>query len=284
MPLFNSNDNNNLIPNKNKNIRLRLRTEIKRDKKIISLFNNPIELKEIKLRQKNTYKFNIINPAFGTSVCLGLGLGLGDGDKKLKKIINLNEFLSIFLRGINIYNLILNNYLKKNNTKLKLIRELKYDDYKKFNIIYNNYLYLLNRYLPLLRIRSLIYKLELFAPNRILKYNYLYTNIYLKTKKNILHLNKNFESLKNISFPLLPAEGEQPDPIDTMGYPVFFTTSLLLRTSGGPLRRRREFIKNNINYKNINRMEKKILEKGLILSLELNKLINKNKIIFKNFK
>ena len=230
MHLFNSNNNNNLIINKSKNLQLpllrRRRTKIKIDKKIIPLFSNPIELKEIKLRQKSTYKFNIINPTFG--------------DKSLNnKVISLNEILSIFLRGINLYNLTLNNYLnKENNTKLKLIRELKYDEYNKLNIIYNNYLYLLNRYLPLLRFRSLIYKLELFAPKRLLKYNYLYTYIY---RLKSLHLNKNFEYLK------------------------------------------RKFI--NKKVKNINiRMVNKILEKGLILSLEMNTLINKKKTIINNFK
>jgi hypothetical protein len=224
MHLFNSNNNNNLNKNKNKN--LQLHTQIKIDKKIIPLFSSPIELKQNKLRQKSTYKFNIINPAFG--------------DKSLSyKVISLNEILSIFLRGINLYNLTLNNYLKKeNNTKLKLIRELKHDEYNKLNIIYNNYLYLLNRYLPLLKFRSLIYKLELFAPKRLLKYNYLYTySIRLKS-----FYFKKFEFL-NI----------------------------------------RKFI--NKKVKNINiRMVSKILEKGLILSLEMNTLINKKKTIINNFK
>lgn len=225
MHLFNSNYNNNLIINKSKN--LKLNTQIKIDKKIIPLFSSPIELKQIKLRKNSTYKFNILNPVFG--------------DKSLSyKVISLNEILSIFLRGIDLYNLTLNNYLKKeNNSKLKLIRELKYDEYNKLNIIYNNYLYLLNRYLPLLRIRSLIYKLELFAPKRLLKYNYLYTYTY---RLKSLHLNKNFEFLK-----------------------------------------RRKFINKKI--KNINiRMINKILEKGLILSLEMNTLINKKKTIINNFK
>jgi len=250
MPLLNSNNNNNLIKKQtspphhygvverggtNLQLRLRLRlrllrrrrTQINIDKKIIPLFNNPIELKQIKLRQKNTYKFNILNPAFHPSSSQGSILCL---DKKLK-IISLNEILSIFLRGINLYTLTLNNYLKK-ESKLKLIRELKYDEYNKLNIIYNNYLYLLNRYLPLLRFRSLIYKLELFAPKRLLKYNSLYllnTNIFLK-KKNFFLLNNKKKNIK------------------------------------------------------ISRTIKKILEKGLILSLEMNKLINKKTTIIKNFK
>src|ERR1700724_3248108 len=218
MPLLNSNNNNNLIKKQtspphhygvverggtNLQLRLRLRlrllrrrrTQINIDKKIIPLFNNPIELKQIKLRQKNTYKFNILNPAFHPSSSQGSILCL---DKKLK-IISLNEILSIFLRGINLYTLTLNNYLKK-ESKLKLIRELKYDEYNKLNIIYNNYLYLLNRYLPLLRFRSLIYKLELFAPKRLLKYNSLYllnTNIFLK-KKNFFLLNNKKKNIKII--------------------------------------------------------------------------------------
>ena len=236
MHLFNSNYNNLKTPYKNLEFHVRKRStiEIKKDKKIIPLFNSPIELKQIKLKQINTYKFNIINPALPS-----------DGDKTLNnKVISLNEILSIFLRGINLYNLTLNNYLKnsvENKTKLKLIREFKFDEYNKLNIIYNNYLYLLNRYLPLLRFRTLIYKLELFAPKRLLKYNYLYTYNY--RLKN-LHLNKYFEYFKE--------------------------NKNLSR-------------KNQI--KNINiRMVRKILKKGLILSLEMNILINKKKTIINNFK
>jgi len=296
MHLFNSNNNNNLIKNKKTTTsykNLRLRRQIKIDKRIIPLFNNPIKLKQIKLKQENTYKFNVINPAFpslpftpfpNTSFSLlgagmeGIGLplpqllqkngeGREDGDKNLNNnYINLNEILSIFLKGINLYNLTLNNYLKKEkNTKLKLIKELKYDEYNKLNIIYNNYLYLLNRYLPLLRFRSLIYKLELFAPKRLLKYNSLYTNIYLKikTKKNFLHLNKNF---------VLPLAPQHP-----------YRDKMEWREDLKIIGERREFINKKIKDINI-RMIKEILEKGLILSLEMNKLINKKKTIIKNLK
>jgi Mitochondrial ribosomal protein (VAR1) len=235
MHLFNSNNNNNIIKNKNKNYK-----EININKKIIPLFSSPIELKQIKLRQKNIYKFNFINPSFPFGGKKGKEGGVFENKNLNNKVINLNEILSIFLRGVNLYNLTLNNYLKKeNNNKLKLIRELKFDEYNKLNIIYNNYLYLLNRYLPLLRFRSLIYKLELFTPKRLLKYNYLYTYTY---RLKSLHLNKKFEYLKL-----------------------------------------RKFINNKI--KNINiRMINKILEKGLILSLEMNILINKKKTIINNFK
>lgn len=233
MHLFNNNNNNNLIKNKN--------LQIKIEKKIIPLFSNPIELKKIKLREKKTYKFNIINSAF-SPVSL-IQEGWAGRDKSLNnKIINNNEILSIFLRGINLYNLTFLNYLKKeNNTKLKLIRKLKYNEYNKLNIIYNNYLYLLNRYLPLLKFKSLIYKLELFSPKRILKFNNLYTYIY---RLKSLHLNNKFENLKE-------------------------NLSIKKNSTTSP--------------KNI-RMVNKILEKGIILSLEMNILINKKKTIINNFK
>jgi hypothetical protein len=143
------------------------------NKKIIPLFSSPVQLKQNKLRQQNKFDISIINPT-----------------NNLSKVINLNDILNIFYRGINEYNLTLNNFLLENNNKLKLIRKLKFDEYNKLNIIYNNYLYLLNRYLPILKFRSLIYKLELFADKRILKYNYLYTYTF---RLRSLHLNKKYK-------------------------------------------------------------------------------------------
>ena len=136
-------------------------------------------------------KLNKMIPLFSTAV-------LKLQKEKINKIQNkeltykvntLNNILSIYLRGLNLYNLSFNNFLQNNN-KLKLIRELKYDEYNKLNIIYNNYLYLLNRYLPIFKFRSLIYNLGLFAPKRILKYNYLYTYTF---RLRSLHLNKKFK-------------------------------------------------------------------------------------------
>lgn len=167
------NNNNNFIINNSEC------TQLKINKKIIPLFSTPLQLKQKNLRQQNKFDINIINPQKNKNLT--------------NKVIDLNLILSIFYRGINLYNLTLNNFLnKENNNKLKLIRELKYDEYNKLNIIYNNYLYLLNRYLPILQFRSLIYKLELFAPKRILKYNYLYTYTF---RLRSLHLNKKYKYL-----------------------------------------------------------------------------------------
>jgi hypothetical protein len=209
---MNNMNNKNLIINKTEEVQL--------NKQIIPLFNNPIKLKQLKLRQENKFDLSIIN-----------------NTENLNKVINLSDILNIFLRGLNLYNLTLNKFLKKeNNNKLKLIRELKYDEYKKLNIIYNNYLYLLNRYLPILKIRSLIYSLELFAPKRILKYNYMYTYTF---RLRSLFLNKNFNNVINNT--------------------------------------------KEVNQINL-RMLSKILEKGEILNLELNQMINKKKNIINNYK
>jgi hypothetical protein len=155
----NKNNLNNLLNNK-------------LNKKMIPLFSTPIQLKQEDRRSN----FNNI---------------ITNNKEITYKVITLNEILKIYLRGLNLYNLSFNNFLsKENNNKLKLIRLLKYDEYNKLNIIYNNYLYLLNRYLPIFKFRSLIYKLGLFAPKRILKYNYLYTYTF---RLRSLHLNKTFK-------------------------------------------------------------------------------------------
>lgn len=143
------------------------------NKKMIPLFSNPVLKKE-----------HSINNFYNKTVNSNL-------NKEINKVISLNSILNIYLRGLNLYNLSFNNFLnKENNNKLKLIKILKYDEYNKLNIIYNNYLYLLNRYLPIFKFRSLIYKLGLFAPKRILKYNYLYTYTF---RLRSLHLNKKFK-------------------------------------------------------------------------------------------
>jgi len=159
---MNNKDKLNLSKNGNTNI----------DKKILPLFSRPIQLKQTNLIQTNKYNFNILNP-----------------QNQINKTISLREILSIYLKGINVYNLNLNTYLKNNN-KLKLIRELKYDEYNKLNIKYNNYLYLINRYLPILKLRSLFYNLGLFSDKRILKHNILYAYTY---RLRSIYLNKRYK-------------------------------------------------------------------------------------------
>ena len=64
----------------------------------------------------------------------------------------------------------MNKYLKKHN-KLELITQLKNKDheYYKLNIRISNYFYILNRYMPVFNIRSLINNLGLFLPTHLLK-------------------------------------------------------------------------------------------------------------------
>ena len=165
----------NILNNKSNKYNLINSEKTLKIKKIIPLFSTPVHLKEIKNREQNKFNIKLINQT----------------NNLTSKVINLNEILSIFYRVINLYSLNLNNFLKKeNNNKLKLIRELKYDEYNKLNIIYNNYLYLLNRYLPIFKFRTLIYKLGLFAPKRILKYNKLYTYTF---RLRSLYLNKKYK-------------------------------------------------------------------------------------------
>ena len=151
------------------------------NKKIIPLFSTPLQLKQIKLKK----------------------------NKLSNKIININEILNIYLRGINIYNNTLNNLLINNN-KLKLIRELKYDEYNKLNIVYNNYLYILNRYLPIFKFISLKKKLQLFVIgknikkriliyNNIFKYTYRLRSLYLRNNKYKYIKNINIKYIRMVS-------------------------------------------------------------------------------------
>lgn len=137
-------NNINIIKNESININI--------DKRIIPLFSTPVYLKKLSDKKRNKYNINLKNP-----------------QKKLTfKNITLNEILEIFLKGINNYNVHLIKYLKKHN-KLKLILQLKKVDYYKLNIRLSNYFYMIKNFIPVFKIRSLLYNIRLFLPNKLLK-------------------------------------------------------------------------------------------------------------------
>jgi len=129
---------------------------IKIDKRILPLFSTPFLLQKLSEKKRNKYNLNLINSQ--------------KNFKFQKKIITLKEILEIFLKGIKTYNLNLKEYLEKhNNNKLNLILELKKDDYYKLNNSLSNYFYQIKRFMPVLKLRSLLYNIRLFLPKRLLK-------------------------------------------------------------------------------------------------------------------
>ena len=77
-----TNINNNSLITKNEH------KDINIDKRILPLFSTPVILKQISDKKRNKYNFNLLNP-----------------QKKLTyKVISLKEILSIFLKGLNLYN------------------------------------------------------------------------------------------------------------------------------------------------------------------------------------
>jgi hypothetical protein len=144
--------NKNNLKNLNINITKNDYNEIFIDKRILPLFKTPIILKQLNEKKRN--KYNII---------------LKNQDQNLKfRLITLKEILDIFLKGIYLYSYNLNNYLKKYNNK-ELILQLKKDEIYKLNNSVSNYIYIIKKFIPLFKIRSLIYKIRLFLPKGLIK-------------------------------------------------------------------------------------------------------------------
>jgi hypothetical protein len=147
-----NNNNNNNINNIN-NINNNEYSNIVIDNRILPLFSNPIILKQISDQEVNKINLDQINP-----------------EKKLTyKVISFKEILELYLKGLNIYNLNLNNYLIRKN-KLDLILTLnKNDEYYKLNLILSNYFYKVRKFIPVVKLKSLLYNIRLFLPSRLLK-------------------------------------------------------------------------------------------------------------------
>ena len=145
-------NNNNNLKNLNINIIKNDYNERFIDKRILPLFKNPIILKQLNEKKRN--KYNII---------------LNNQDQNLNfRLITLKEILEIFLKGIYLYSYNLNNYLNNYNHK-ELILQLKKDEIYKLNNRVSNYIYIIKKFIPLFKIRSLIYKIRLFLPKGLIK-------------------------------------------------------------------------------------------------------------------
>ena len=172
-------NNNKNLKNLNIDITKNDYNDIIIDKRILPLFKTPIILKQLNETKRN--KYNII---------------LKNQEKKLSfRLITLNEILDLFLKGISIYNSNLNKYLKKYNNK-ELILQLKNDDIYKLNNKLSNYFYIINKFIPFFKIRSLIYKIRLFLPKRLfkphpyIKFRYCFRYIAKIYKVELMYNNK----------------------------------------------------------------------------------------------
>nr|YP_009739460.1 ribosomal protein S3 [Tricholoma saponaceum]QIC20304.1 ribosomal protein S3 [Tricholoma saponaceum] len=171
--MTNNNKNSNINLTKNKYNDLII------DKRILPLFKTPVILKQLNEKKRNKYNITLKNP----------------GPKFKFKLISLNEILSLFLKGIYLYNSNLNHYLKTHNNK-ELILHLKNDDIYKLNISLSNYFYIINKFIPFFKIRSLIYKIRLFLPTRLfkphpyIKFRYRFRYIAKYYKVDLIYNNK----------------------------------------------------------------------------------------------
>lgn len=138
------------------------------DKRILPLFKTPIILKQLNETKRNKYNINLNNrsPNFRF------------------RLITLKEILDIFLMGTYLYNYNLNTFLNKYNNK-DLILQLKMDDNYKLNNRVTNYFYIINKFIPFFKIRSLIYNIRLFLPKRLLK-----PHPYIKFKYRFRYIAK----------------------------------------------------------------------------------------------
>jgi hypothetical protein len=162
------------------------------DKRILPLFRTPIILKRINEKKKNKYNINVINSQ--------------------NKIITIKKMLQIILNAINIYNYHFNNYLKKYN-KLYLILYLKKDKDYQFNLNISNYFYIIKKFMPVFKIRSLLYNLRLFFPKRLLKpepyirFSYRLRYIAKIYNEELIFDDKNMASLHRIQIIKLIEKG-----------------------------------------------------------------------------
>lgn len=181
----------------------------------------------------------------------------------------------LFNKGLNLYNLSLNNYLKnKNYNYLKLLFNLEFVlnslsihikkgrdvEYYKLNLIYNNYLYLLNKYLPIYNLYLIVYN-NLYFKDRISKYTSIYLNYRYRKLQFKYKLNKYNLYTSSSPFYLLGKKGSLP-----------------FKNIEGKLG-------NGIKKVTLhNIFIWKLLEKGNILYLDIINLILKKKFIINNYK
>jgi len=137
-----------------KNNNTNTNTNINVNKRILPIFLTPVIKKIINDKKRNKYNLNILN-----------------SQKNLTpKIITENQIIELFLKGVTVYNKNLNDFVSKWNN-LELILNLKNDDFYKSNLRLSNLLYCIKRFFPILRIKSLLHKVELFLPKNLLKPN-----------------------------------------------------------------------------------------------------------------
>ena len=151
MKKINNNKNINMLKNKYKGIII--------DKRLIPLFKTPIILKILSDEKKNKYTRKMI---------------------KQRQKIGLKKFtvkglFRIFVKALKLYTYGLKNCAIK-YSYLFLILELnqykKYNKILKLNTAISNYLYIMNKYFPFFKLRSLIFRFSLFLPKQLFKVHF----------------------------------------------------------------------------------------------------------------
>jgi len=151
--------NNNTNINENPNI------------KILPIFITPVIKKTISEKKRSKFNLNILNSQSNLT-----SSALQSNTDYSNKIMTENQIIELFLKGINVYNNNLNDFISKWNN-LELILYLKNDDFYEYNLRLSNLLYCINRFFPIFKFRTLlntktnINKVELFLPKNLLKPN-----------------------------------------------------------------------------------------------------------------
>lgn len=185
---------------KNNNTNINDNTNI--NKRILPIFITPVIKKIINDKKKSKYNLNILNPQSNLTSSV-----LQSNSYSSNKIMTESQIIELFLKGINVYNKNLNDFISKWNN-LELILYLKNDEFYKYNLHLSNLLYCIKRFFPIERkqIKSLLHKIELFLPKNLLKpnhnirfnYRFRYINKIYKNPKilskynmidNIMHWN-----------------------------------------------------------------------------------------------
>jgi Mitochondrial ribosomal protein (VAR1) len=166
-------------------------TNININKRILPIFITPVIKKIIIDKKKSKYNLNILNPQSNLTSSV-----LQSNSYLTNKNITESQIIELFLKGINVYNKNLNDFISKSNNQ-ELILYLKNDEFYRYNIRLSNLLYCIKRFFPIeqKKIKILFNKIELYLPKHLLKPNY--KNI--RFNKRLRYIKKFYNNPKILS-------------------------------------------------------------------------------------
>jgi hypothetical protein len=256
----------NIKDNTNINYKDNYDLKINTNNNMLPMFITPVIKKIIIEKEQNKYNYNNLNK---------IQQIYSD-----PKIITDKKLSDIFFKGLISYNNNLNKFVSnKINHKLKLILKLKNDDFYEYNFYLSKLLYIINRFFPIFKIRSLLQKINLFVPNKILKpnpnirFNYklrYITKIYIYTFPEKTKLFKDVPintklSKDKLNKTKLNKKEDESEPIFVNVYwKMLFDINNLIKIC------KKEII--NLNYFILNK-------KSIIQQMKNSNMLNNNKLL-----